>query len=184
MSDHTGRPTGEGLVLEAWGQGLMIGSLLIMAAITLSNMKKHILLHKLILAEVSIHHGSYIFQFPQDRCTRKRLLFPCVPPTWACTCMKHVLEHEANSELPHTANSRHGSWYLHFPARARLWLVLICYGDRPEYILGTAQCHCVDEESTVSITPSLDVLHRHRHSFLAVLDRRDLCQLHLLQQYQ
>jgi hypothetical protein len=57
MSDHTGRPTGEGLVLEAWGQGLMIGSLLIMAAITLSNMKKHILLHKLILAEVSIHHG-------------------------------------------------------------------------------------------------------------------------------
>lgn len=55
MSDHTGRPTGEGLVLEAWGQGLMIGSLLIMAAITLSNMKKHILLHKLILAEVSTH---------------------------------------------------------------------------------------------------------------------------------
>ena len=60
MSDHTGRPTGDGLVLEAWGQGLMIGSLLIMAAITLSNMKKHILLHKLILAEVRLltHHFS------------------------------------------------------------------------------------------------------------------------------
>lgn len=52
MSD-IGRPTDpDGLVLEAWGQGLMIGSLLIMAAITFSNMKKHILLHKLILAEV------------------------------------------------------------------------------------------------------------------------------------
>ncbi|CEO60909.1 hypothetical protein PEBR_34142 [Penicillium brasilianum] len=63
MSDHTGRPTGEGLVLEAWGQGLMIGSLLIMAAITLSNMKKHILLHKLILAELilAMGHGTFIF---------------------------------------------------------------------------------------------------------------------------
>ncbi|KAF7719830.1 Uncharacterized protein PECH_007784 [Penicillium ucsense] len=63
MSDHTGRPTGDGLVLEAWGQGLMIGSLLIMAAITLANMKKHILLHKLILAELllAMGHGTFIF---------------------------------------------------------------------------------------------------------------------------
>lgn len=52
MSD-TGRPTNpDGLVLEAWGQGFMLGSLLIMAAITVCNMRKHILLHKLILAEV------------------------------------------------------------------------------------------------------------------------------------
>lgn len=79
MSDHTGRPTGEGLVLEAWGQGLMIGSLLIMAAITLSNMKKHILLHKLILAEVSIHYGYHIFQFLRDRYTMKRDFYPLVP---------------------------------------------------------------------------------------------------------
>lgn len=50
---HISRPTDpDGLVLEAWGQGLMVGSLLIMAAITISNMKKHILLHKLIFAEV------------------------------------------------------------------------------------------------------------------------------------
>jgi hypothetical protein len=53
VETDTGRPTDpDGLVLEAWGQGLMIGSLLIMAAITVSNMKKHILLHKLIFAEV------------------------------------------------------------------------------------------------------------------------------------
>lgn len=53
-----GRPTNpDGLVLEAWGQGFMVGSLLIMAAITVSNMKKHSLLHKLIFAEVcSSHH--------------------------------------------------------------------------------------------------------------------------------
>lgn len=60
VDTNTGRPTDpDGLVLEAWGQGLMIGSLLIMAAITLCNMKKHILLHKLIFAEVcpTVSHG-------------------------------------------------------------------------------------------------------------------------------
>lgn len=53
VDTNTGRPTDpDGLVLEAWGQGFMLGSLLIMAAVTVSNMKKHILLHKLIFAEV------------------------------------------------------------------------------------------------------------------------------------
>jgi hypothetical protein len=47
------RPTDpNGLVLEAWGQGLLVGALVVMAAVTLANMKKHVLLHKLILAEV------------------------------------------------------------------------------------------------------------------------------------
>jgi hypothetical protein len=47
------RPTtSNGLVIEAWGEGLMVGSLLVMAAITISNMRKNVLLHKLILAEV------------------------------------------------------------------------------------------------------------------------------------
>lgn len=80
MSDHTGRPTGEGLVLEAWGQGLMIGSLLIMAAITLSNMKKHVLLHKLILAEVSTYYDHHIFQSTSRPIYDKRKDFhPLVP---------------------------------------------------------------------------------------------------------
>jgi hypothetical protein len=34
------------------GQGLMVGSLVVMVAVTLANMKKHVLLHKLIFAEV------------------------------------------------------------------------------------------------------------------------------------
>ncbi|KAK6444349.1 acetyl-CoA synthetase [Trichoderma asperellum] len=47
-----GRPTSpNGLILEAWSQGLMVGSLFVMAAIVISNMRKRILLHKLILAE-------------------------------------------------------------------------------------------------------------------------------------
>ncbi|KAL3479678.1 hypothetical protein BJX99DRAFT_67243 [Aspergillus californicus] len=53
----------DGLVLEAWGQGLMVGSLLIMAAVTLANMRRHVLLHKLIAAELllAIPHGTFIF---------------------------------------------------------------------------------------------------------------------------
>ncbi|KAJ5283375.1 hypothetical protein N7505_001355 [Penicillium chrysogenum] len=61
---HVSRPTEpHGLVLEAWGQGLMVGSLLIMAAVTFANMKKRILLHKLIFAELifGMPHGTFIF---------------------------------------------------------------------------------------------------------------------------
>lgn len=48
------RPTEpEALVLEAWGQGMMVGALVVMAALTIANMRKGVLLHKLILAEVS-----------------------------------------------------------------------------------------------------------------------------------
>lgn len=51
--DDTGKPTNpDGLVLEAWAQGYMVGSLIIMAAITVANMRKGVLLHKLILIEV------------------------------------------------------------------------------------------------------------------------------------
>jgi len=46
------KPEGNGLILEAWAQGYMVGSLIIMAAITVSNMRKGVLLHKLILIEV------------------------------------------------------------------------------------------------------------------------------------
>jgi hypothetical protein len=47
------RPEGSnGLALEAWGQGLMVGSLIVMIAVTVANMKVNVLLHKLIAAEV------------------------------------------------------------------------------------------------------------------------------------
>jgi hypothetical protein len=35
-----------GLVLEAWAQGYMVGSLIIMACITIANMRKGVMLHK------------------------------------------------------------------------------------------------------------------------------------------
>lgn len=40
------------LTLEAWAEGFMIGSLIIMSCITLANMRRGVLLHKLILLEV------------------------------------------------------------------------------------------------------------------------------------
>lgn len=40
------------VTLEAWSQGFMVGALIIMAAITLANMRRGVLLHKLILIEV------------------------------------------------------------------------------------------------------------------------------------
>jgi hypothetical protein len=43
---------GEGLILESWAQGVLVGAFVIMAAITVANMRKGVLLHKLILIEV------------------------------------------------------------------------------------------------------------------------------------
>ncbi|EOA88545.1 uncharacterized protein SETTUDRAFT_107436 [Exserohilum turcica Et28A] len=48
------------LVLEAWAQGYLVGSLVIMAFITLANMRRGVLLHKLILG---LWQGFWLF-FP------------------------------------------------------------------------------------------------------------------------
>lgn len=48
------KPTdADALILEAWSQGYMVGSLIIMGALTVANMRRGIILHKLILLEVS-----------------------------------------------------------------------------------------------------------------------------------
>lgn len=49
------KPSGSiNLALEAWSQGLVIGALIIMTGITTANMRTGVLLHKLILLEVSL----------------------------------------------------------------------------------------------------------------------------------
>jgi hypothetical protein len=45
--------TDEDFVLEGWSEGFMVGALVIMACITIANMRRKVLLHKLILIEVS-----------------------------------------------------------------------------------------------------------------------------------
>jgi hypothetical protein len=42
----------EGAIIEAWAQGYMVGSLIIMACVAFANMRRGVLLHKLILIEV------------------------------------------------------------------------------------------------------------------------------------
>ena len=51
------------LILESWSQGLMVGALMIMACITVANMRKGVLLHKLILTELllAMSHGTFCF---------------------------------------------------------------------------------------------------------------------------
>jgi hypothetical protein len=45
--DVVQKPTApEELILEAWAQGYLVGSLVIMAFITLANMRRGVLLHK------------------------------------------------------------------------------------------------------------------------------------------
>jgi hypothetical protein len=42
----------KGLTLEAWSEGFMVGALMMMACVTVANMRRNVLLHKLILVEV------------------------------------------------------------------------------------------------------------------------------------
>ncbi|RMZ83757.1 hypothetical protein DV738_g879, partial [Chaetothyriales sp. CBS 135597] len=53
----------EDLILEGWSQGFLVGSLIIMAAITIANMRRRVLLHKLILLEqlMAMCHGTFCF---------------------------------------------------------------------------------------------------------------------------
>jgi hypothetical protein len=43
----------ESYIVEGWGEGFMFGALLMMVIITVVNMRRGILLHKVILLEVS-----------------------------------------------------------------------------------------------------------------------------------
>ena len=42
----------EDFILEGWAQGFMVGALIIMACITIANMRRGVILHKLVLLEV------------------------------------------------------------------------------------------------------------------------------------
>ncbi len=44
--------TPDAFVLEAWSEGCMVGALMIMSFVTVANMRRGVLLHKLILLEV------------------------------------------------------------------------------------------------------------------------------------
>lgn len=62
------------LTLEAWSQGFMVGALIIMCGITLANMRRGVLLHKLILIEVSDPPNLNTHSPPADNDTSQLIL--------------------------------------------------------------------------------------------------------------
>jgi len=71
----------EAYILEGWGEGFMFGALLIMVIITVANMRKGVLLHKVILLEVS------------DELSRRRRCIPLTESVAACDEPWHLLLH-------------------------------------------------------------------------------------------
>jgi len=67
-----------GLILESWAQGFMVGALIMMACVTFANMRRNVLLHKLILLEVS----TLAYTRTDGRLTLVKSY------SWAC-CMAH-----------------------------------------------------------------------------------------------
>jgi len=55
------RATAQSLIVESWSQGFLVAALLIMACITIANMRAGIFLHKMILLEVSLGPGACLF---------------------------------------------------------------------------------------------------------------------------
>lgn len=49
------------LIVEAWSQGFLVAGILIMAFVTIANMRAGIFLHKLILLEVGQLHRPSVF---------------------------------------------------------------------------------------------------------------------------
>lgn len=61
--DWRANNTTEGFIIESWSEGFLVGALMIMACITVANMRKGVLLHKLILLEqlLALTHGTFCF---------------------------------------------------------------------------------------------------------------------------
>ncbi|KAJ9652708.1 hypothetical protein H2201_009202 [Coniosporium apollinis] len=55
--------TDEAFILEGWSEGFMVGALITMSCVTVANMRRGVLLHKLILFELllAITHGTFCF---------------------------------------------------------------------------------------------------------------------------
>lgn len=116
-SERVSRPTEpDALVLEAWGQGLLVGALLVMFAITIANMRKRVLLHKLILAEVSMNS---VF-FKRQQYTNQVIFLIALP-----------------GHVPRNLD-------LHTPTRIRM--VSLRDSDRIKRLLEFTQCDRMDEK--------------------------------------
>jgi hypothetical protein len=120
--EEVGKPKDPaGLVLEAWAEGFMVGSLIIMSCITLANMRRGVLLHKLILLEVGLHGNLSLY----------------VSVTYTYLCTSLIARPRLLARLLHPLQS------------ARICVVVICGRDISERLVVPAQRHCVDEAPTI-----------------------------------
>ena len=119
MASHVdaGKPTNPNhLVLEAWSQGMMVGSLIVMAMITTANMRTGVLLHKLVLLEV------------------RTVSEPSRPTESSCAYWVKLF----------IAGPRSAKWFLHLLQIPGFRLVSFVYRCLAYRIVEFAQCHCVD----------------------------------------
>lgn len=89
------------LTIEAWAQGFMTGGLIIMAAITVANMRRKVLLHKLILIEVSSNFpmlcrsffGSWLHIAPHGNDSKTWMIWLSVPSFMSFQAFKYIAWH-------------------------------------------------------------------------------------------
>ena len=102
MTEVTKPTDPDGLILEAWAQGFMVGAIIIMICITLSNIRRGVLLHKLILIEVG--RLNWLPPNPSQYNTDTKSFSACL---------------------------RHLPWHFHFQSCSSLRMVLIRHCDLP-----------------------------------------------------
>ncbi|KAL1601556.1 hypothetical protein SLS60_006471 [Paraconiothyrium brasiliense] len=80
IADHQPMPkSSEGLIIEAWSQGYLVGSLVIMIFITLANMRRGVLLHKMILIELLLGIWQGFWLFPGGKASSWWLSVAAIP---------------------------------------------------------------------------------------------------------
>ena len=132
------------LTLESWSQGLMMGALIIMAGITLANMRRGVLLHKLIFLEVRTHLISNIAHLHGYQLT-----FDAAPPGYA----KRLL---------------------HLLQPTRMGLVSFIDSSPSDYIVVVAQYCSMDEEQTILAKAHPIDIHWHCDTGSSLLGAGDL----------
>ncbi|KAL5399839.1 hypothetical protein PMIN06_000211 [Paraphaeosphaeria minitans] len=80
IAGHSPMPiTPEGLIVEAWSQGFLVGSLTTMAFVTLANMRRGVLLHKMVLLELLLGIWQGFWLFPGGKASSWWLSVAAIP---------------------------------------------------------------------------------------------------------
>jgi hypothetical protein len=140
-----------GVVTEAWSEGFMVGALVMMISLTMTNMKRKVWLHKLILIEVSVQY----------------------------TIVRSISK--AITDILLLANAGFTPWHLHFCPRACLWLVYEFNRCPAIRILQPPQFHQLDKTEAFPAKMGKYPIRQHHRPGLTVLGSRDVPELRIQQ---